>query len=118
MTSQGSALSRYRRAARSGNPTLALAAASELQTISLEDALLLCLVLIRAGDRRADAARVRWHARYCLTVRPTADESALLLASLRALGGPAGDAALETLTALFEKRGLRDLRRTLTPNAR
>jgi hypothetical protein len=113
MTSQGSALTRYRRAIRSGNPTLALAAAAELTTMSLEDALLLCLVLIRARDRRAGAAVVRWHARYSLEVRPAPDESQLLFAALRALGGPAHGAAVQTLGAVFGQSARPQLARTL-----
>jgi hypothetical protein len=113
VTSQGSPLTRYRRAVRSGNPTLVLAAAAEMQTVALDDALQLCLVLIRAGDRRASAALVRWHGRYCLEVRPQPDEAQLLLAALRALGGPTEAAAGEALAALFEQRDLRELSRAL-----
>jgi hypothetical protein len=109
VTSQGSPLTRYRRAVRSGNPTLVLAAAAEMQTVALDDALQLCLVLIRAGDRRASAALVR----YCLEVRPQPDEAQLLLAALRALGGPTEAAAGEALAALFEQRDLRELSRAL-----
>jgi hypothetical protein len=49
VTSQGSACRRLRRALDTGNPTIALAAAAELDFVSLPDALELVLLLVGAG---------------------------------------------------------------------
>jgi len=60
VTAQGSAYTRFRRALGSGSALMAMAAAAELDHIELEDALGLCLLLARAGDRRFDRAAGRW----------------------------------------------------------
>lgn len=64
VTAQGSASGRLRRALDSGNPTIALAAAAELDFVSLPDALELVLLLVDEPTRFRRAA-LRWHARYC-----------------------------------------------------
>jgi hypothetical protein len=66
----------------------------------------------------ADAARferaiVRWHGRYCVEHRPSADEAQLVLAALRALPGAARIAAAGSLLHLFETRGMRGALRHL-----
>ena len=63
VTSQGSALTRYRRALASANPDLAWAAALELEYLNLLDALGLLYVLAAAGDPRFGRAAGRWLAR-------------------------------------------------------
>src|SRR3954454_17534302 len=60
VTSQGSALTRYRRALASGNPNLAWTAALELEYVNLLDALSLLYVLARADDPRYSPAAGRW----------------------------------------------------------
>ncbi len=60
VTAQGSAYTRFRRALGSGSALMAMAAASELDHIELEDALGLCLLLARARDDRFDRAAGRW----------------------------------------------------------
>jgi hypothetical protein len=107
VTSQGSAHARFTRAVASGNPTLVLAAAAELGTLSLADALAVTLVLMPADAARFERAAIRWHARWCLDVRPTPDESQLALAALRALRGPARQAASDALLELLDSRGPR-----------
>jgi hypothetical protein len=57
------AYARFRRALTTGNPRLALDAARELNHITLEDALGLCL-LLRPDERRYQHAAARWLARY------------------------------------------------------
>jgi hypothetical protein len=84
-----------------------------MQPLRLQEALSVCLVLVRVGDRRAAPALVRWHARYCLEVRPDPDEAQLVVAALRALGGPTEAAAAHALRSVFELRGLRDTARAL-----
>lgn len=69
MTSQGSAYARFRRAIDSHNPTVALATATELDFVSLPDALELVLLLVD-DPKRFRRAALRWHARYCAEVRP------------------------------------------------
>lgn len=113
MTAQGSPHSRFQRAARSGNPTLTIAAAAELEHVTLAEALQVCLVLIGAGDPRAPTALTRWLGRYCLEHRPSADEANLVLAALQALAGSARAAAGEALAELFDMRGLRDAGRVV-----
>jgi hypothetical protein len=109
MTSQGSALTRFRRALKSGNPLLVETAARELTRMDLYDALGVSLVFLAAGDiERYRRAAVRWHARYSVEHRPAADEAQLVLSALLALGttGPGAPAGAEALAVLFETRGL------------
>jgi hypothetical protein len=113
MTSQGSAHARFARAVAGGNPTLVLAAAAELGRLTLADALAVTLVLLPADTGRFDRAAVRWHARWCLEVRPLPDESQLALAALRALRGPARQAAADALLELLDQRGPRDAAKVL-----
>jgi hypothetical protein len=108
MTTQGSPHARFRRALASRNPTLVVAAAAEMGRLSLADALAITLVFLPQDHPRYERASVRWHARWCLEVSPRADESALALAALHALPGPARQAAGEALMELLEARGLAD----------
>jgi hypothetical protein len=104
MTSQGSAYARFRRALDTGNPTMALAAASELDSLGLTDALELCLVL-RGDSRRFESAVVRWHARYALETRGVGwAESQAVLALLGALNGPRTSEACHALADLLAGR--------------
>ena len=108
MSATGSPNARFRRALLTGNPTIVSAAAAELGKLSLADALGVCLVFAPHERARFERAAVRWHARYCLELRPAADEAQLVAAALRALPGPAGAAGAEALLELCEARGLRD----------
>ena len=71
VTSQGSPYSRFKRALTSGNSTIATAAAAELPTLSLADALALCLLYRDTDPERFERAAVRWHGRFCLELRET-----------------------------------------------
>jgi len=107
MTSQGSAYARFQRALSSGNAMVAWATAAELPSLSLEDALALCLLLVDSDPERYERAALRWHARLCHEVRGlTIDEAGLCLASLRALPGRGGAPAGHALVALCEAHGL------------
>jgi hypothetical protein len=64
VTAQGSAYGRLRRALDTGKPTIALAAAVELDYVSLPDALELVLRLVD-DPKKFRRAALRWHARYC-----------------------------------------------------
>jgi hypothetical protein len=90
VTSQGSPYARFRRALGTRNPNLALAAAAELERISLADALAVCMVLATAGDRRFSRAAGRWLERYAAERQPTLEEllhAAAALSRLRAEPG-------------------------------
>jgi hypothetical protein len=113
MTSQGSPHARFRRALASGNPTLVVAAAAELGRLSLAEALAVTLVFLPKEPERYERASVRWHARWCLEVRPHPDEAGLALAALRALPGPAREAAGEAIVELLEARGIHDAARVM-----
>ena len=65
MSTKGSAYSRFRRALDTGNLTIVRAAAAELPTINLDDALRVC-ALFRADPSRYEAAVIRWLGRLCL----------------------------------------------------
>ena len=64
VTSQGSSYARFRRALDTRNATVAMATATELDFVSLPDALELVLLLVD-DPRRFRRAALRWHARYC-----------------------------------------------------
>jgi hypothetical protein len=85
--SQGSAYGRLRRALDTRNPTIALAAAAELDFVSLPDALELVLLLVDDPTRFRRAA-LRWHARYCAEVPDVGfEEAQAVLACLAGLAG-------------------------------
>jgi hypothetical protein len=107
MTLQGSPYARFRRALDTGNPTMALAAASELNSIGLTDALELCLVLLvlRDDPRRFGPAVVRWHGRYVHETRGVSlGESLAVLALLGSLNGPRASEACHALADLLAGR--------------
>ena len=114
MTAQGRPHARFMRALASRNPTLVVAAAAELERLSLADALAVTLVFLPADPGRFERASVRWHARWCLETSPRADEAGLALAALRALPGPARQAGAEALSELLEARGLGAAARVLS----
>jgi hypothetical protein len=60
------AYARFRCALDSGNPTLVRAAAAELPSVNLDDALRICLLLQDADPSRYERAVIRWLGRPCL----------------------------------------------------
>jgi hypothetical protein len=89
VTSQGSAHARFRRALATGNPLLVRAAAAELNSISLADALSICLVLLRAEPSRYGRAAARFHPRLVPDVaRLELEDAQIALAALQGLRGP------------------------------
>jgi hypothetical protein len=64
MTSQGHAYARFRRALKTGNAHIALAAAAELRQVGLADALSLLLLIREDKPVLYDKAAVRWFAKY------------------------------------------------------
>ena len=69
MTSQGSAYGRFRRALEQGNLQLVRAAAGELPTIRLDDALAVCLLIRDRDPQRYERAALRWVARFAVEAR-------------------------------------------------
>ena len=106
MTSQGSPYARFRRALDSQNATVAFATASELNFVSLADALELVLLLVD-DRRRFRRAALRWHARYGGELPDVGFEEAhAVLACLAGLAGHQPKAAADALAALIHRRGL------------
>jgi hypothetical protein len=108
VTSQGSPYARFRRALDARNATVALATATELDFVSLPDALELVLLLVD-DPRRFRRAALRWHARYCAEVPDVGFEEAQ--AVLACLAGLAGRGPKAAAAALAELVGRRELRR-------
>jgi hypothetical protein len=106
VTSQGSAYGRLRRALDTRNPTIALAAASELDFVSLPDALELVLLLVD-DPKRFRRAALRWHARYCAEVPDVGFEEAhAVLAYLAGLAGRRPKLSAAALAEIVRRRGL------------
>ena len=107
VTSQGSAYGRLRRALDTGNATIALAAATELDFVSLPEALELVLLVVD-DPRRFRRAALRWHARYCADVPDVGFEEAhAVLVCLAGLTGRRPKAAgKRRLPSSFTRGGL------------
>jgi hypothetical protein len=107
VTSQGSPYGRFRRALDKGNALAALSAAAELRSVSLTDALELCLLLCEREPRRYERAALRWHGRYCREVDGVSlDEAQAVLALLGALRGSRRPAVAVSLAELFDRTQL------------
>ena len=105
MTSPRLSLRRLRRALDTGNPTIALAAAADLDYVSLPDALELVLLVVD-DPRRFRRAALRWHARYCAEVPDVGfEEAQAVLACLAGLAGRQPKAAAQALAGLVHRRG-------------
>jgi hypothetical protein len=118
VTSQGSSYARFRRALDSRNATVALATATELDFVSLPDALELVLLLVD-DPKRFRRAALRWHARYCGEVPDVGfEEAQALLACLAGITGRQPKAAAEALAALVHRRGLKQAGEALLKWAR
>ena len=106
VTSQGSPYGRLRRALDTGNATIALAAAADLDYVSLPDALELVLLLVD-DPRKFRRAALRWHARYCGEVPDVGFEEAhAVLACLAGLASRRPKVAAAALAELVHRRGL------------
>jgi hypothetical protein len=69
VSSDGSPYVRFRRALKTGNEALVVAAALELPHVALDDALQICLVLRNGDPDRYERAAVRWLGRFALEGR-------------------------------------------------
>jgi hypothetical protein len=97
---------RLRRALDCGNVTEALSAASELDFVSLAEALELTLLLADGDLERYNRAALRWHVRFVEeTKNVDIRESQAVLALLTAI--PANALAAAALAELLSRRGSR-----------
>src|SRR3954469_10159535 len=113
VSDKGSPYVRFKRALATGNLAIVRAAAAELPTIDLGDALAICLLMSERNDARYERAAVRWLARLSLE-RPAVGLSDLrdgLIAFEAMPYNP--DAARGALAALCDRLGLRDAQRKL-----
>jgi hypothetical protein len=103
VTTQGSAYMRFRRALDRGNVTEALSAASELQFVSLAEALELTLLIADREPEKFERAAARWHLRFAQEI-PHVDlrESLSVLALLAAI--PTNRLAATALAELLSRR--------------
>jgi hypothetical protein len=107
VTSQGSAYGRFRRSLERGTPLQIRAAAAELATVNLEDALAICLAFL---DQEAEAyprAAAKWASRVSGERPVSLADAQLLLAALGALPGPGARAGAEALIELCGRYQLR-----------
>jgi hypothetical protein len=103
VTAQGSAYMRFRRALDRGNVTEALSAASELDFVSLAEALELTLLLSSGNLAKYNRAASRWHVRFVgQTKNVDIRESQAVLALLAAI--PANALAAAALAELLSRR--------------
>jgi hypothetical protein len=100
MTSQGSAYGRFRRALQSGSLPLVRAAAAELPTIRLDDALRVCLLIRERDPEQYERAAIRWVGRFALEARSaTLSDIRTAAAALESLPNEPDD-AMSTLQQL------------------
>jgi uncharacterized membrane protein len=103
VTAQGSAYMRFRRALDRGNVTEALSAASELDFVSLADALELTLLLADGSLEKYNRAALRWHVRFVEETKNVDTRgSQAVLALLTAI--PANALAAAALAELLSRR--------------
>jgi len=106
VTAKGSAYARFRRALDSQNATVAYATATELDFVSLPEALELVLLVVD-DPRRFRRAALRWHARYCADVPDIGfEEAQAVLACLAGLSGRRPKPAAAALAELVHRRRL------------
>jgi hypothetical protein len=109
MTSDGSAVTRLRRAL--ANPRTSAsqirAIASELPTVGLEDALAILLALLDREPQSFSRTAARWGARLTIERRLPLADAQLTLASLAVLPGAGAQAGAEALIELASRYDLR-----------
>jgi hypothetical protein len=105
MTSQGTAHGRFTRAIQRGHLLAAETAAREMGTLSLSDALALCLLYEREQDPRFEKAFRRWLSRVRVEYALTHEQVELLRAAAGALRSPFRELGLAVL-----ERACRELR--------
>ena len=108
MTSQGHPYARFKRSLSTRNPTLATAAAQELEQLGLDDALRLVLLYREAGDGRFQRAALRWHVLLLSELPALGLAGAQVSAqALISIGDAQLDRGVEALSQLLENAGAR-----------
>jgi hypothetical protein len=113
VSTKGSPYSRFKRALATGNLALVRAAAAELPSVALGDALAICLLMSERNDDRYERAAVRWLARLAVE-RPAialGDLRHALIAFEALPHNPV--AARQSLAELCARLDLRDALRAL-----
>jgi hypothetical protein len=108
MGERGSAYARLKRSLATGNPTIAWAAAAELDRVPLDDALALLLMLVGRDTERLERASARWLGRACLELEGLRlPEAQLIAAALASLDSSRAGAAV-ALAEICDRHGLRE----------
>ena len=108
MGDAGSAMARFERAIKIGNPSIVLAAAHELpKPIQLRDALRILLVFATDDPARFPAAAARLVSRLVSERRLSIAEAQLTFAALATLPSQDPTAGAETLSVILEHHGER-----------
>ena len=100
VTSQGHPYARFQRALNGNSMVVIRAAASELERVSLEDGLAVCLAFLELEPETYPTAASRWVARLTLERRLAIVDSQLALAAVATLAGPSARAGAEALIEL------------------
>ena len=95
---------RFRRALDRGNVTEALSAASELQFVSLAEALELTLLLAEREPEKYERAAARWHVRFAQEVPARRPPSRARRSSPCSTAIPANRLAAAALAELLSRR--------------
>jgi hypothetical protein len=107
MTSQGHAYTRLRRVLETRSSALLIrAAAAELPSVPLEDALDICLALLELEPDTYPRTAARWGSRLAIERRLDLVDAQLALAALAALPGPGAKAGAEALIEISTRYGL------------
>jgi len=108
MTSQGHAYTRLRRVLDTRSSALLIrAAAAELPSVPLEDALDICLALLDLEPHTYPRLAARWGSRLAIERKLDLVDAQLALAALAALPGPGAKAGAEALIEISTRNGLR-----------
>jgi hypothetical protein len=108
MGDAGSAMARFERAIKIGNPSIVLAAAHELpKPIQLRDAVRILLVFATDDPARFPVAAARFGSRLVSERRLSIADAQLAFAALATLTSQDPTAGAETLSILLERHGER-----------
>ena len=108
MTSQGHAYTRLRRSLEHRTSALMIrAAAAELPSVPLEDALDICLALLELEPDTYPRTAARWGSRLAIERKLDLVDAQLALAALAALPGPGAKAGADALIEISTRYGLR-----------
>jgi hypothetical protein len=108
MTSQGHPYARLRRVLETRSSALLIrAAAAELPSVPLEDALDICLALLELEPDSYQRIATRWGSRLAIERKLDLVDAQLAFAALAALPGPGARAGAEALIEISTRYGLR-----------